>query len=157
MKVLAIATILIAAVSAAPTKELCPSPIPPIPSYGLPSPPLNGEIPPLNGGNPPLNGVIPPVDSVIPPVNVANPPVDDVIPPVNVANPPVDDVIPPVNVATPVSGSNVFGQFECPAGLLYSNPQCCSVDVLGIADLDCSSRKLSTLYTHLNPVSESKP
>ncbi|KAL6892109.1 fungal hydrophobin domain-containing protein [Trichoderma evansii] len=25
----------------------------------------------------------------------------------------------------------------CPPGLLYSNPQCCKVDVLGIADLDC--------------------
>ncbi|TFB01419.1 Trihydrophobin [Trichoderma ghanense] len=25
----------------------------------------------------------------------------------------------------------------CPEGLLYTNPQCCDVDVLGIADLDC--------------------
>ncbi|KAM0259878.1 hypothetical protein ACHAQJ_003123 [Trichoderma viride] len=25
----------------------------------------------------------------------------------------------------------------CPPGLLYSNPQCCKVDVLGLADLDC--------------------
>ncbi|KAM0464504.1 hypothetical protein ACHAPV_002330 [Trichoderma viride] len=25
----------------------------------------------------------------------------------------------------------------CPPGLLYSVPQCCDVDVLGVADLDC--------------------
>ncbi|PTB41791.1 uncharacterized protein TrAFT101_009593 [Trichoderma asperellum] len=27
----------------------------------------------------------------------------------------------------------------CPPGLLYSNPQCCQIDVLGVADLDCVS------------------
>ncbi|RFU72120.1 hydrophobin [Trichoderma arundinaceum] len=25
----------------------------------------------------------------------------------------------------------------CPEGMLYTNPQCCKVDVLGVADLDC--------------------
>lgn len=30
----------------------------------------------------------------------------------------------------------------CPPGLLYSVPQCCDVDVLGLADLDCVARKL---------------
>ncbi|KAK4066220.1 fungal hydrophobin [Trichoderma aggressivum f. europaeum] len=25
----------------------------------------------------------------------------------------------------------------CPDGLLYTNPQCCDADVLGLADLDC--------------------
>ncbi|KAL7807950.1 hydrophobin [Trichoderma aethiopicum] len=25
----------------------------------------------------------------------------------------------------------------CPEGLLYTNPQCCDVDILGVADLDC--------------------
>lgn len=29
----------------------------------------------------------------------------------------------------------------CPPGLLYTNPQCCQVDVLGLADLDCVVRK----------------
>lgn len=29
----------------------------------------------------------------------------------------------------------------CPPGLLYSVPQCCDVDVLGVADLDCVVRK----------------
>lgn len=29
----------------------------------------------------------------------------------------------------------------CPPGLLYTNPQCCAVDVLGVADLDCVARK----------------
>ncbi|PNP46044.1 hypothetical protein TGAMA5MH_02079 [Trichoderma gamsii] len=130
MKVFAVVTILAVAVSAAPTKELCPAPIGPIPSYGLPIPPLNGGIPPLNGGNPPLNGVIPPVNGVIPPVNGVIPPVDGVIPPVDSVIPPVDAVIPPV------SGGNGTGQFECPTGL-YTNPQCCAADVLGLADLDC--------------------
>ncbi|KAM0515544.1 hypothetical protein ACHAPE_006071 [Trichoderma viride] len=123
MKFFAVATILAIAVSAAPTKELCPAPIVPIPSYGLPTPPVDGVIPPVNG-------VIPPVNIATPPVNVATPPVDDVIPPVNVATPPVNAVIPPI------SGGNGSGEFECPSGL-YSNPQCCSTDVLGVADLDC--------------------
>ncbi|KAM3528963.1 hypothetical protein NHJ13051_002109 [Beauveria bassiana] len=30
------------------------------------------------------------------------------------------------------------GEFHCPAGL-YSNPQCCSADVLGVLGLDCDS------------------
>lgn len=30
----------------------------------------------------------------------------------------------------------------CPAGLLYSVPQCCTTGVLGVADLDCKSRQL---------------
>lgn len=34
----------------------------------------------------------------------------------------------------------------CPNGL-YSDPQCCSTDVLGVADLDCSSSKI---YPPLN-------
>ncbi len=29
----------------------------------------------------------------------------------------------------------------CPPGLLSGNAQCCSVDVLGLADLDCKVRK----------------
>lgn len=29
----------------------------------------------------------------------------------------------------------------CPPGLLYSSPQCCDVDILGVADLDCVVRK----------------
>ncbi|KAK6540678.1 beta ketoadipyl CoA thiolase, th1 [Orbilia ellipsospora] len=33
---------------------------------------------------------------------------------------------------------NTPGVFKCPAGL-YSNPQCCSTDVLGIAGLDCKN------------------
>ncbi|KAK1254686.1 hypothetical protein MKX08_008681 [Trichoderma sp. CBMAI-0020] len=132
MKVFAVATILAAAVSAAPTKDLSPLPAGPIPSYGLPSPPLNGGNPPLNGGNPPLNGGNPPL-------NGGNPPLNGVIPPANGVAPPVNDVIPPVNVAiSPVGGGNGFGQFQCPA-LLYSNLQCCEADVLGLADLDCRS------------------
>ncbi|KAL7800277.1 fungal hydrophobin domain-containing protein [Trichoderma ceciliae] len=33
----------------------------------------------------------------------------------------------------------------CPPGLLYTQPQCCDVDVLGVADLDCvvPTKKLS--------------
>lgn len=132
MKFFAAATILAAAVSAAPAKNSCPSPIVSIPSYGLPSPPLNGVIPPVNGE--------------IPPVNVATPTVNLVVPPINVATPPVNIVIPPV------IGGNGSGQFECP-GELYSNPQCCSVSVLGLADLDCRTRKFSTLYIYLKSVS----
>lgn len=148
MKVFAVATILAVAVSAAPTKELCPAPIGPIPSYGLPIPPLNGGSPPLDGGNPPLNGVIPPINGVIPPVNGVIPPVNGVIPPVDGVIPPVDAVIPPV------SGGNESDQFECPTGL-YSNAQCCAADVLGIADLDCRSRKFSALYAYSKPISPS--
>ncbi|KAI1091189.1 hydrophobin precursor [Rostrohypoxylon terebratum] len=40
-------------------------------------------------------------------------------------------------LATP--GYNADGSyFACNPGL-YSNPQCCSVDVLGVADLNCAS------------------
>ncbi|UKZ61102.1 uncharacterized protein TrAtP1_002374 [Trichoderma atroviride] len=36
------------------------------------------------------------------------------------------------------NGGGNNGQYECSGGGgLYSNLQCCSVDVLGIADLDC--------------------
>lgn len=31
----------------------------------------------------------------------------------------------------------------CPPGLLYTVPQCCAVNVLGVADLDCVTRKCS--------------
>ncbi|OAQ68627.1 fungal hydrophobin domain-containing protein [Pochonia chlamydosporia 170] len=27
----------------------------------------------------------------------------------------------------------------CPDGLLYTNPQCCATDVLGVADLNCEN------------------
>ncbi|KAJ6785716.1 hypothetical protein PWT90_06258 [Aphanocladium album] len=37
-------------------------------------------------------------------------------------------------VAVPAS---IVARDVCPGGLLNSNPQCCSVDVLGLADLDC--------------------
>lgn len=38
-------------------------------------------------------------------------------------------------------GNNGGGhQFKCPSGL-YSNPQCCALGILGLADLDCESRK----------------
>ncbi|KAL7897076.1 fungal hydrophobin domain-containing protein [Trichoderma sp. SZMC 28014] len=130
-------TIFAAAVSALPTKDLFPFPIGPIPSYGLPSPPLNGVIPPLNGVIPPLNGVIPPVNGVIPPVNGVVPPVNGVIPPVNGVTPPVNGVIPPVNGVIPPATGNKAENHVCPSGLLYTNPQCCSVDVIGVADLDC--------------------
>jgi hypothetical protein len=33
----------------------------------------------------------------------------------------------------------------CPPGLLYQNPQCCDIDILGIADLDCVVRKQNPL------------
>lgn len=36
----------------------------------------------------------------------------------------------------------------CPPGLLYSNPQCCGVDVLGLADLDCVVRKWQSLLSN---------
>jgi hypothetical protein len=35
------------------------------------------------------------------------------------------------------------GAFNPCAGALYSNPQCCSTDVLGVADLDCANGKFS--------------
>jgi hypothetical protein len=39
--------------------------------------------------------------------------------------------------------SNGGGNVElCPTGL-YSNPLCCTVDVLGVADLDCDEREFS--------------
>lgn len=142
-----------AAVSAAPTKDWFPFPFAPIPSYGLP-PPFNGVIPPLNGVIPPLNGVIPPLNGVIPPVNGVIPPVNGVIPPVNGVIPPVNGVIPPVNgVIPPVTGSGAENAL-CPRGLLYSNPQCCSADVLGVADLDCHVRKFSTPYIFKPRLSE---
>lgn len=37
-------------------------------------------------------------------------------------------------------GNNPAGNNPCPSGL-YSNPQCCSVDVLGVLGLDCKSRE----------------
>jgi hypothetical protein len=59
-------------------------------------------------------------------------------------------------VIPPISGGNGSGHFKCPAGL-YSNPQCCSVGVLGLADLDCAVRKFSTLYAYTKPVSSRGP
>lgn len=38
------------------------------------------------------------------------------------------------------TGYPVPGEYHCPAGL-YSNLQCCATDVLGLLDLDCSTRK----------------
>ena len=45
--------------------------------------------------------------------------------------------------AIPTSNSNVKRQDPtvCP-GALFENPQCCSTDVLGLADLNCADRKL---------------
>ncbi|TQV96986.1 Hydrophobin 2 [Cordyceps javanica] len=42
----------------------------------------------------------------------------------------------PAPPATSTGYPSPGGQFHCPAGL-YSNPQCCSADILGLADLDC--------------------
>jgi hypothetical protein len=54
-----------------------------------------------------------------------------------------------VAVAEVVAGGGGGGgggghEIQCPDGL-FSVPQCCSVDILGVADLDCSTpeRKLS--------------
>ncbi|KAL7927102.1 fungal hydrophobin domain-containing protein [Trichoderma austrokoningii] len=112
MKVFAIATILVAAVSAAPTKDVYPPPTGAIPPYGVVSPPLNGVTPLLNGVIPPDNGGSPPGGN------------DGVN----------KNTLPPL---PPVTGNKSEGGFSCPSGL-YSNPQCCSVGVLGVADLDCN-------------------
>jgi hypothetical protein len=37
------------------------------------------------------------------------------------------------------SGSGSGGAYNPCTGALYSNPQCCSTDVLGVADLDCGN------------------
>ncbi|KFG78354.1 hydrophobin [Metarhizium anisopliae] len=39
-------------------------------------------------------------------------------------------------IAAPTS--NTGGGLVCPSGL-YSNPQCCSADILGVIGLDCKS------------------
>lgn len=49
-------------------------------------------------------------------------------------------------IAAPTS--NTGGAPLCPLGL-FSNPQCCSTDVLGLAGLDCKSRE----YRHLEAYS----
>lgn len=51
-------------------------------------------------------------------------------------------------------GNGDGGEPLCPSGLLYSNPQCCSTDVLGVADLDCATRKFAFLVPR-NPYSRS--
>ncbi|GFP59946.1 hypothetical protein ACSS6W_005182 [Trichoderma asperelloides] len=100
MKFLAVAIVLAAAASAAPTKEVLPYPpvVAPPPYGGIApdyNPPLGGETPPItSGGLPPTNGAYP-------------------------------------------GGNNDDNSHLCPGGLLYTNPQCCSVGVLGVADLDC--------------------
>lgn len=102
MKVLAVAIVLAAAASAAPTKDVLP--YPPVvapPPYGGIAPDHN---PPFGGGNPPINS----------------------------------GGLPPTNGAYP-GGNNGGSSDLCPSGLLYTNPQCCSADVLGVADLDCKT------------------
>lgn len=46
--------------------------------------------------------------------------------------------------ATAISANPTYNNdppyVACPSGL-YSNPQCCATDVLGVADLDCHSRE----------------
>lgn len=50
-------------------------------------------------------------------------------------------------IAVPTTGGGGGGggsppapYVACPDGL-YSSPQCCATDVLGLADLDCATRK----------------
>lgn len=45
-------------------------------------------------------------------------------------------------LAAPSSNMKAVRSPLCPAGL-ESTPQCCSTDVLGLADLDCQNRKYS--------------
>ena len=48
--------------------------------------------------------------------------------------------------AAAVSANPTYGQPNtalCPVGL-YSVPQCCATDVLGVADLNCNSRESYT-------------
>ncbi len=35
----------------------------------------------------------------------------------------------------------------CPTGLLYTIPQCCATDVLGVADLSCENREYQSAST----------
>lgn len=53
-------------------------------------------------------------------------------------------------IATAVSAVPTYDPpyVACPVGL-YSNPQCCATDVLGVADLDCHSRELSPVLQQL--------
>ncbi|KAI1358446.1 fungal hydrophobin-domain-containing protein [Xylaria arbuscula] len=44
----------------------------------------------------------------------------------------------PTSTPTPSPGGGGGAYDACPSGL-YSNPQCCATDVLGVADLDCGS------------------
>ena len=49
-------------------------------------------------------------------------------------------------IAVPTTGGGGGGDggkpwVACTPGSLYSNPQCCATDVLGVADLDCQNRK----------------
>lgn len=41
-------------------------------------------------------------------------------------------------------GNNPDNYDACPKGL-YSNPQCCATDVLGVADLNCDNREFNTI------------
>ncbi|KAI0427581.1 fungal hydrophobin-domain-containing protein [Xylaria sp. FL1042] len=44
----------------------------------------------------------------------------------------------PTSTTPPYPGPTGGAYDACPGGL-YSNPQCCATDVLGVADIDCSS------------------
>ncbi|KAG5978873.1 beta ketoadipyl CoA thiolase, th1 [Claviceps digitariae] len=47
-------------------------------------------------------------------------------------------------------GNNGGGDALCPSGL-YSNPQCCATDVLGVADLNCVNREsIGTLAIYID-------
>ncbi|KAL6900033.1 hydrophobin [Trichoderma evansii] len=155
MKFLAITALLVAGTLAMPASNSCPPPggdhnPPPPPSHPTPSYP---PPPPTNNG-----GSYPPP----PPANNGGsyPPPPDSSKPA----PPPPNYTPPHHGdggdgghgggdgghdggSGNTGGGNTDGgdsddggdgnHFECPRGL-YSNPQCCSVGVLGLADLDCS-------------------
>ncbi|UKZ90376.1 uncharacterized protein TrAFT101_005399 [Trichoderma asperellum] len=92
-----------------------------------------------------------PTKEVLPyPPVVAPPPYGGIAPD---HNPPFGGGIPPINSGglPPTNGAYPGGNNRhlCPSGLLYTNPQCCSAGVLGVADLDCKTREFNnnTTYT----------
>lgn len=46
-----------------------------------------------------------------------------------------------VLVASAMAAPALEARDVCPGGLTNSNPKCCSVDVLGVLSLDCTTRK----------------
>ncbi|KAL9487954.1 hypothetical protein ACSS6W_000231 [Trichoderma asperelloides] len=135
MKFLAITALLVAGTLAMPASNSCPPPggdhkppPPPPPSHPSPSPTPSYPPPPNNGG-----GYYPP-----PPDNTSH-------------TPPPPSSTPPHNGGGGDGGNDGGsgntgggnsddgsdgGHFLCPTGL-FSSAQCCSTDVLGIADLNC--------------------